>query len=641
MTKKPNLTLWDHIPFPKSTPSPDLKFELRKLQIENENLRDKIESVIDQGKEKDSEIFALTCQLSEIKNLFSNQGSDHPLYATVLKKNSPSPKLTSLGKIKLAPQTYPSLPSTVPIPPLTSVPSSVPSSVSASPSASIPPASIRDCASVPLSSVPTSVLPSASVPVSQSSMPRSSLSENVSCHTRKWTLKSANAQRYSPSIVHSPASIPHPASVTPLMDLPPPQTAPPTQGSAPTGGFPPTPVPPPIRLPTSTQLLPPTQVFKLTQLPPPTRVPPPTRHLPPTQLPPPTRLPPPTQKPSRNPRPSGGSQPSRGSQTSRSFHHLPHSQPSKGYLPSQGTPLSGGTPFSQGTPLSQGSPSFRGSPPSRVSPPSRGFLPSQGPKPPSFKPSNGPQPNQGTPLHPASVPSRGIPIPKSLHTIQVSQPSQGSPLLQGYMPKKAMPPKKKFQQTQIFQPSAQPPPNKIRIYHDSNLKWSSPREIKKVIKNLNLGDADSYDIDLCFTPKLEDLLEAVQNDDNRRTKVIIATMTNNVKAHQPISKCQSLLQRAVNILKTQILGKNVIFLESPPSLNFDIFHYNKMAFQLCKKSGVVFSLNLLVRHHIKSDGLHIKAQCKHVMLESVAAAITGKEPYAMLGLIPSIRRPFF
>ena len=70
MTKKPNLTLWDHIPFKKSTPSPDLKFELRKLQIENENLRDKIESVVDQGKEKDYEIFALTCQLSEINNLF-------------------------------------------------------------------------------------------------------------------------------------------------------------------------------------------------------------------------------------------------------------------------------------------------------------------------------------------------------------------------------------------------------------------------------------------------------------------------------------------------------------------------------------------------------------------------------------------
>ena len=118
-------------------------------------------------------------------------------------------------------------------------------------------------------------------------------------------------------------------------------------------------------------------------------------------------------------------------------------------------------------------------------------------------------------------------------------------------------------------------------------------------------------------------------------------MTNNAKDQQPMSKCQSLLQKAVTILKTQTLAKNITFLESPPSLNFDIFPYNQMAFQLCQKLGLVFCLNLLARPHIKADGLHIKAPFKHLMLKSVAAAVVGKGPYSILGLIPPIRQPVF
>ena len=162
-----------------------------------------------------------------------------------------------------------------------------------------------------------------------------------------------------------------------------------------------------------------------------------------------------------------------------------------------------------------------------------------------------------------------------------------------------------------------------------------------MVAGLGLGDAAGCNINLSYTPKLENLLAAVEKDDNRKTKVIIATMTNNAKDQQPVSKCLSLLQKAVTILKTQTLAKNITFLESPPSLNFDIFPFNQMAFHLCQKLGMVFCLNLLARPHIKPDGLHIKAPFKHLMLKSVAAAVVGKGPYSILGLIPPIRRPVF
>ena len=181
---------------------------------------------------------------------------------------------------------------------------------------------------------------------------------------------------------------------------------------------------------------------------------------------------------------------------------------------------------------------------------------------------------------------------------------------------------------------------KVRIYHDSNLRWSSPSEIKRSFKDLQLGNAEEYDIALSYTPTLDDALHDVEHHDNRNTLVVISTMTNNAKSHQAVTKTKSLLQQLVEKLKRQVLSKNIIFLESPPSRNFDIFPYNQMASHLCKSLGVMFALNLVARPHIKPDGLHILPQFKYLMVTSAAAAIAGREPYGLLGLKP-LRRPFF
>ena len=190
-----------------------------------------------------------------------------------------------------------------------------------------------------------------------------------------------------------------------------------------------------------------------------------------------------------------------------------------------------------------------------------------------------------------------------------------------------------------------PQKTQVRIYHDSNLKWSSPDKIMKNVKDLSLRYVDlnpnNLEISMTYTPRLEDMQSAINKDDNTNGIVIISTLTNNVKDKQTVGKTSFLLQRSINSLKAQTSPENIIFLESPPSLRFDIFHHNEMAFQLCKHSRVRFAFNLLARSHIKPDGLHILPEFKHLMVKSVAAAIAKREPFSLLGCRIPRRHPIF
>ena len=176
-------------------------------------------------------------------------------------------------------------------------------------------------------------------------------------------------------------------------------------------------------------------------------------------------------------------------------------------------------------------------------------------------------------------------------------------------------------------------------------KSSSPDQIMKNVKDLSLRYVDlnpnNLEISMTYTPKLEDMQSAIDKDDNTNGIVIISTLTNNVKDKQTVGKTSFLLQRSINSLKAQTSPENIIFLESPPSLRFDIFHHNQMAFQLCKHSRVRFAFNLLARSHIKPDGLHILPEFKHLMVKSVAAAIAKREPFSLLGRRIPRRHPIF
>ena len=182
----------------------------------------------------------------------------------------------------------------------------------------------------------------------------------------------------------------------------------------------------------------------------------------------------------------------------------------------------------------------------------------------------------------------------------------------------------------------------VRIYHDSNLAWSGPDAIKDTLKRIfpKQSEDKAFEVSMCFTPKLEDVLQAVTQTDLENSVVIIAVMTNNAKERQPVQHTHSLLQRILDNLKTQTSSEKIIVLESPPSLQFDVYPYNRASYQLCRSSGVYFALCQLERCHIKDDGLHIRDPYKHLMIKSVAAAIMKVNPYVHFELFPSVRRPW-
>ena len=182
------------------------------------------------------------------------------------------------------------------------------------------------------------------------------------------------------------------------------------------------------------------------------------------------------------------------------------------------------------------------------------------------------------------------------------------------------------------------------IYHASNLAWATPKTIENAVHAIisarphPIGDIK---VAKCWTPRLEDVLSEVKKRDHSQSIVIISVMTNNAKAKQPVSHTQSLLQSVFDELKTQVSPHNIIFLESIPSLNFDIYPYNRAAYHTCQNSGIYFAPNLLTRSNIKPDGLHILARYKHLMVKSVSTAIKKMNPYVYFGFPFSPRRPFF
>ena len=202
--------------------------------------------------------------------------------------------------------------------------------------------------------------------------------------------------------------------------------------------------------------------------------------------------------------------------------------------------------------------------------------------------------------------------------------------------KSLLPPKRATRQT--HGPEKVP----VHIYHDSNLAWSGPDAIKDTIRRIfpKQSDDKDFNVSMCFTPKLEDVLQAVSQTDHANSVVVISVMTNNAKEGQSVEHTDSFLQRIINNLKRQTSLKNIIIMESPPSLQFDIYPYNRASYQICCSSGVYFALSHLDRCHIKDDGLHIRDPYKHLMIKSVAAAIMKVNPYIHFGLFPPVRRPW-
>ena len=239
-----------------------------------------------------------------------------------------------------------------------------------------------------------------------------------------------------------------------------------------------------------------------------------------------------------------------------------------------------------------------------------------------------------------------VPLPKPLGTLNnVPSPS----LL--HTPKQDIPKsnKQKFQkqpsttnpryqkQTQYVQKpsdSQKKSPQKVIIYHASNLEWSHPSTIEEAVKKIDtFGPHPIKDVKVekIYTPLLEDTIREIKSHDHTNAVVLISVLTNNAKAHQNIYQTKALLQEALDLLKKQVTPENIIFLESPPSLRFYIHPYNLAMFHVCRSNGVFFAPNLLKPIHIKPDGLHILNQFKDLMVKSVSAAIKKVDPKKYYG----------
>ena len=73
--------------------------------------------------------------------------------------------------------------------------------------------------------------------------------------------------------------------------------------------------------------------------------------------------------------------------------------------------------------------------------------------------------------------------------------------------------------------------------------------------------------------------------------------------------------------------KNIIILESPPLLYFDIFPYNNGSFLIAQKFGVTFAPTLVGEQQLWTDGIHVLNSARHLLVKSVAAAVAGIDPH--------------
>ena len=140
-----------------------------------------------------------------------------------------------------------------------------------------------------------------------------------------------------------------------------------------------------------------------------------------------------------------------------------------------------------------------------------------------------------------------------------------------------------------------------------------------------------------MTFTLDRTLQDIQRRDHTDTIIIIDTTTNNAKRDNltnATSRRTHELQRKIISTYQQKYGQTdrLIFMETIPSLNFDIHPYNRAAFSICREMGVSFCPTLVGEPHLFKDGIHILHRHRPLSVDSVAAAIVGTEPQMLLHL---------
>ena len=84
--------------------------------------------------------------------------------------------------------------------------------------------------------------------------------------------------------------------------------------------------------------------------------------------------------------------------------------------------------------------------------------------------------------------------------------------------------------------------------------------------------------------------------------------------------------KIINFIRQKTSRSNIIILESPPLLQNDIYPYNRLSYETSKLFGLRFAPTLVGEQHLWEDGVHILHNCRPLLINSVAAAILGKNP---------------
>ena len=101
-----------------------------------------------------------------------------------------------------------------------------------------------------------------------------------------------------------------------------------------------------------------------------------------------------------------------------------------------------------------------------------------------------------------------------------------------------------------------------------------------------------------------------------------------------------LQKQILDYLNQFVPPTNITFLESPPLRNNDIFPYNDSTYRLAKERKVGFAYTLVGEDHLWQDGIHVRNDCRYLLVKTLAAAILNLNPNKFFQLARPPHGPF-
>jgi hypothetical protein len=169
----------------------------------------------------------------------------------------------------------------------------------------------------------------------------------------------------------------------------------------------------------------------------------------------------------------------------------------------------------------------------------------------------------------------------------------------------------------------------IHFYTDSNTRDIHPQLISNHINRYNTKlkhPTKIYKIQIHTTYDLEKTQKDMHTCNHTNSIVIINNLTNHARRQHKIPKVNYHLHTIIEHLQTQT--PHIIITEAAPSLKFDIYPYNRAAFNVASKHHVQWAPTLIGEAHILRDRVHIHRHHYPLLAQTYAAAIKKQSPYS-------------